>query len=147
MKDYIQYLPKDFELIKQQYIEALESRSAQFPYMATKSEWVVPTPSVGDVVNVLFCYDPKRPDALFSDLDCGDTTVVEIKRTGSVVLANGYSFHKNGYGHARNNNCVIASNSVGPWNMMNRPKSERASLLKALKHLPYNRYRENKQTS
>ncbi len=80
----------------------------KYPSMMEKSEWEVPKLVVGDIAVVLHGYRAKDDDAVFSDLICGDTRVIEIKKNGTIVLANGFKFHPNGYGHATNNACVIS---------------------------------------
>lgn len=65
--------------------------------------FVALTPKVGDRVNVLHGYI----DSNYYDLCCGDITVVEVKRNGTIVLANRMKFFSDGRGLARNNLCRI----------------------------------------
>lgn len=44
---------------------------------------------------------------MLTDLQCGSTTVVRIKRGGGVVLANGMSFLPSGAGTSANNACYV----------------------------------------
>lgn len=134
----------NLEQIEQTYIDALSTRSVKTPHFANKSEWSVPSPSVGDKVNVIFSYTAKSNEAIFSDVQCGDTTVVEVKRNGTVVLANNMMFHKNGYGHAKNNNCVMAVKPVHPWNDKTLSDDVRTKLFDRLNQLPCDIYRKNK---
>jgi hypothetical protein len=79
---------------------------------------------IGRKVNVLHVVQlPTGP--FVNDLCCGDTTVVSINpRTGSFKLANGYQFHADGSGFAKNNAC-----RVGPaqhvWNDVTLPYETR----------------------
>ena len=78
-----------------------------------KAEWRAPSNlKVGDLAVVLYSFNPKANDAKFSDVSCGDTTVVEIAKNGRITLANGYKFHANGYGHSCNNAMVLSDRHV-----------------------------------
>jgi hypothetical protein len=81
----------------------------KYESMMSKSEWVAPSLKVGDIAVVLHCYNAQSDDANFSDVLCGDTKVVAIKKNGTVVLRNGDMFFADGYGHAKNKACVLST--------------------------------------
>lgn len=85
------------------------SNNRKYPCSMEKSEWKVPSLKVGDVAVVLFGYRAKEADARFNDVCCGNTTVVDVSKTGAVTLANGYKFHATGYGFSKNSNMVLAT--------------------------------------
>ena len=77
-------------------------------YHIMRNTVVAPSLKVGDCAIVLFC---NKLDQCF-DISCGNTTVVEIKKNGTVVLQNGFKFHANGQGHARNNACLLSDRTA-----------------------------------
>lgn len=88
------------------------AKRGEYPFQALPEEMTMPVVIVGRKVNVVHTYT----DEYYMDLVCGDTTVVEIKRTGSFKLANGFMFYENGLGQAKNKNCRASLKSVHPWN-------------------------------
>ena len=81
----------------------------KFQSFMEKAEWVVPSLKVGDVAVVLHGYSPKEDDARFTDVTCGDTTVVDISSKGTITHKNGFKFHASGYGYANNSSMVIST--------------------------------------
>ena len=84
----------------------------KYPSAMEKAEWKVPSLKVGEVAVVLYGFRPKEVDALFADVCCGNTTVINISKTGAITLANGYKFHANGYGFSKNGAMVISTRHV-----------------------------------
>lgn len=81
------------------------------PSFMHKSEWEAPVDlKVGDVAVVLYAPHARRKDTHLLDVDSqpGSTVVVDIESDGTVVLANGDKFYKNGYGHKKNKNLVLS---------------------------------------
>lgn len=88
---------------------ASTKHTRKYPSMMPKAEWRAPTDlKVGDRAVVLHGYRPKSSEANFSDVICGDTTVVAIDAKGSVTLRNGDRFHATGYGYSRNGAMVLS---------------------------------------
>lgn len=84
------------------------STNRQYKNQMSKAEWEVPVLQVGDVAVVLYSNDPTSENANFIDIDCGDTHVASIARTGAYVLANGMRFHKNGHGTYHNQKMIVS---------------------------------------
>lgn len=139
-------LPSNFKAIKKAHRAALDIR-APGGFFMHRSEWVVPTPKVGDTIHVLYApYLVDDEDAGINDLHFreGDNKVVQVKRNGTVVTANGHAFHKTGYGHAKNNALVMSAKSVHPWNDYQYTTVEREALLDALGDIGKKEYRASK---
>ena len=90
----------------------------KYESMMSKSEWKAPSLKVGDIAVVLHSHNAKGADANFTDLICGNTQVQRVQKNGTVVLANGFKFHADGYGHAKNGACVISTHHAldRDWN-------------------------------
>lgn len=76
------------------------------------SEWRAPKLNLGDKAVVLYALGGFDEHSFLTDLECGDTTVVSVHANGSVTLANGFRYHANGRGYAKNNATVISTHHV-----------------------------------
>ncbi len=86
-----------------------EEEMREYSMFMEKAVWKAPKNlKIGERAVVLHGYDGKENDAHFCDVSCGDTTVVEIRKNGTVVLANGYKFHADGTGYADNKAMVLS---------------------------------------